>query len=870
MKQIRKKLFAVVMSLSLLTSYASPLVAYASNTDDSTEKQSDVQSEVIENTQDLEEVTQESVSDNSDTEQAEINFGKIISEVESSEKAVITEKEYDIYIDLENTNQDNIIDKSDKYNNKEIIITKQAETENGEFVYFTINKEDIGWVDLRAINILSSDEDNAPTEEKTDSENDTDKETVSTIDEAESAKSETEETTDVESEIIEKEAIEIDSRVMTRSSINPDIEFRTHIQTKGWLPWIGNNEISGTIGEALRVEGFQIKTNFNNLGIQFQSQSENGGWTNWLSGDQVGGTTNQKRQLEGVRFQLTGTEAANYDIYYRVHTQKFGWLPWTKNGEKAGTQGYDYRIEAMQVTILKKGDTSIKTSPEAYRELSTPEITYRSHVQSEGWLPWVGNKHNSGTIGKSLRMEAFQLKTDHDSVGVQYQTRSENGNWTNWLSDGRTGGTINQKRQLEGVRFELTGPQASKFDIYYRVHSKSFGWLPWAKNGEKAGTEGFNYRIESMQITVLPKGDNSISSSGEPYKVPTVPIVKYQSHVQSKGWQSKVGNGETSGTIGKALRLEGVKIDLNDYPLSGNIEYRTHVQTYGWSSFSSNGKLSGTVGESKRLEGIEVRLTGELSNKFDVYYRTHIESKGWLGWVRNGMSAGSENKALRMEALEIKLVEKGKGEVVNENAGFLSDPLIYIDPGHGGKYSGAYYAGVAEKTINLQTSKKLNALLKSKGYRTIMSRTNDRHFSSSLSPDLHHRSQEANKANADIFISLHHNAHPTSTQTGIETYIYNLRGSTSNPLANSASRISNSSVLASRIQSNLISKTGAKNRGVKSANFHVIRETRMPAILLELGFMDNKNDLRKITNNNYQNKLAEAIVLGIDSYFGRR
>ncbi|WP_080146734.1 N-acetylmuramoyl-L-alanine amidase [Marinilactibacillus piezotolerans] len=889
MKQIRKKFFAVSAAVSMLFTYISPITVYASEEPAMPKVQQVTDDKLSEsNTDEVNSIVTsdtEIVDDLSQNTDESITFGEVLSDEEVQMVGVVKEKSYDIYIDLSNTDKSNIIDSTDEYIDEAVGILRKAETELNQYFYISYDNNPIGWVNAESVEI--SEENSVPKVDDSINQEDSSEETTvvkeetdgkeqgedTVIAESESTVNDSKEKTDAEESITtdaEKEAEVIQNRAYTSSSTVPSIQVRAHVQSEGWLPWVGSNEISGTIGKALRMEAFQIKTNSKNLGIRFQTQSAGLNWSNWETGDQIGGTTDQKRQLEGVRFELTGSDASNYDIYYRVHSRKFGWLPWAKNGQRAGTQGYDYRIESMQVTVLKKGDKSISTSENAYQILTTPEVNYRAHVQTKGWLSWVKNKATAGTVGESLRMEAFRLTSDHNSVDIQYRTRSENGNWTDWLNEGALGGTINQKRQLEGVSFKLTGPQASKFDIYYRVHSRSFGWMPWAKNGEKAGTEGFDYRIESMQVTVLPKNDTSIDTTGNAYEIPEVPILNYQSHVESIGWQNSVSNDKISGTLDKALRLEALKLDLIDYPVTGNIEYRTHVSKNGWTSFSSNGELSGTVGEKKRLEAVEIRLTGELATKYDIYYRSHIQSNGWLGWVRNGMSSGSQGKALRMEAIQIKIVPKGQGPEVNSSAGFLEDPLIYIDSGHGGRYSGAAYQGFAEKTINLQTAKKIEAILKAKGYRTKMSRTSDKHFSNTLSSDLRYRANEANSLNADIFLSVHFNAHPTSTQTGIEMYIYNRDGNSSNPgLSNNYTRIANSRSLATKMQSELIKQTGAKDRGVKEANFHVIRETHMPAVLLELGFMDNPSDLSKITTSSYQSKLAVGVTNGIDDYFGR-
>ena len=73
----------------------------------------------------------------------------------------------------------------------------------------------------------------------------------------------------------------------------------------------------------------------------------------------------------------------------------------------------------------------------------------------------------------------------------------------------------------------------------------------------------------------------------------------------------------------------------------------------------SNGATSGTVGQAKRLEAIRIRLTGEMSQKYDIYYRVHSQTYGWMGWAKNGAAAGTSGYAKRLEGIQIVLVPKG-------------------------------------------------------------------------------------------------------------------------------------------------------------------------------------------------------------------
>ena len=150
-----------------------------------------------------------------------------------------------------------------------------------------------------------------------------------------------------------------------------------------------------------------------------------------------------------------------------------------------------------------------------------------------------------------------------------------------------------------------------------------------------------------------------IQKSGSTPSLNTNVSVEYQTHVQDIDWQAGKKDGQLSGTTGRSLRLEGLKIKLNHQPYSGGIKYSTHVQNIGWQNAVSNGQLSGTTGKSLRLEAMKISLTGEVAKHYDVYYRVHAQNYGWLAWAKNGEAAGTSGKSLRLEGMQIVLVKKG-------------------------------------------------------------------------------------------------------------------------------------------------------------------------------------------------------------------
>ncbi len=138
-----------------------------------------------------------------------------------------------------------------------------------------------------------------------------------------------------------------------------------------------------------------------------------------------------------------------------------------------------------------------------------------------------------------------------------------------------------------------------------------------------------------------------------------LPSVVYSTHVQNIGWMDNVTDGTLSGTTGKNLRLEAIRIQLENVSEDSGISYSTHVQNIGWMDNVTDGTLSGTTGKNLRLEAIRMELTGSITEKYDVYYRTHVQNLGWMGWAKNGENSGSKGFGLRLEGIQIRLVEKG-------------------------------------------------------------------------------------------------------------------------------------------------------------------------------------------------------------------
>lgn len=175
-------------------------------------------------------------------------------------------------------------------------------------------------------------------------------------------------------------------------------------------------------------------------------------------------------------------------------------------------------------------------------------------------------------------------------------------------------------------------------------------------------------------------------------------------------------------------------------------------------------------------------------------------------------------------------------------------PTVVIDAGHGGNDGGASRDGCDEKTINLDVSLKVGAALQELGYTVVYIRDHDEYFSTNA------RAKIANESGADCFVALHCNASEVESPYGIETY-YNKR----DPIYSAA--------LAQAIHSELTAALDTKDRGVALGDYYVIRKTSMPAVLIEMGYISNDAERAKLSDDNYRQSIADAVVRGIEAYF---
>lgn len=194
---------------------------------------------------------------------------------------------------------------------------------------------------------------------------------------------------------------------------------------------------------------------------------------------------------------------------------------------------------------------------------------------------------------------------------------------------------------------------------------------------------------------------------------------------------------------------------------------------------------------------------------------------------------------LRFTAWWLALIAGGvAAEVAAEPVRFST---VVIDAGHGGKDSGSIWNRLVEKKLCLDVAKRVESALKSSGLKTVMTRRTDTFV------ELDKRARIANRLSSAVFVSIHFNGSRRTSISGGEVYYRSPRGQS----------------IAAAISRSIKSRVSGGTRGVFYADFKVLRETRMPAVLVECGYISNKREALRCADPSHRQQLADAIVGGL-------
>lgn len=309
--------------------------------------------------------------------------------------------------------------------------------------------------------------------------------------------------------------------------------------------------------------------------------------------------------------------------------------------------------------------------------------------------------------------------------------------------------------------------------------------------------------------------------------------------------------------------------------------------------------------------GFKQEVSGGIS---DLFAELEVKSKG----IKNIANDSNEVKSQAVESKDLKVDSNDTSAIQSKTESkpeskpkpkdsqhdskdsktipksITQNRIVVLDAGHGGKDCGAKIGKVCEKTLTLNISKKATEILKKRGYKVFVTRSGDKYL------NLTDRTKMANDKNADIFISIHANALDKKAKNyklanGIETYFLSTaRSERARKVAEienkddieimnhfsklsflnslNSQRLLASNKLAIDVQSGMLINARKLYKttvdgGVREGPFWVLAGALMPSILIEVGYMTNENDLKRLQSKEYQNALAKGIADGIDGYF---
>lgn len=521
-------------------------------------------------------------------------------------------------------------------------------------------------------------------------------------------------------------------------------------------------------------------------------------------------------------------------------------------------------VNNNNIVILDEKDTAINIMLHC-NDGKTVKVSPASKYESGKTYTFIvkqGLKTKKGKNLKSPTKMVFTTRGENlepvDPKG--YEVVIDAANAANLSYDiGPTG--VKEKDVNLAIAFKLGNILKSKgIEVAY---TRTGDTVSWNQNHDES--ERIRIANEFKAKTLININCNSYSKS-QAYGIETYYLTNDdEGKTLAEDVQKNIISSTSGKNRGTKERNNGI---LKDFKGTGILVYP------GFITNPQEEKLLNTEGYQKKVA--QAIANGFLNNRSNL--NTNIKSvndvtinltQGDAYWLPSKIPAvNTDNKTIQAKVVwETSSVNTGKVGTINikgtvenydkpVNIHIIVSPKVTskikvaIDPGHGAYDSGAVGpTGVKEKDVTLSVGLKLGDILSRNGIEVIYTRTSDDcPWPSDKSTELQMRCDIANNANADYFVSIHANS-ATQAATGTETY-YSRDTSAGIPLA-------------TNIQKEIIKETGSKDRGIKPCGFYVVKNTNMPAVLVELEFLSNPKKEQMLNNSVYQQKYAEAIARGI-------
>ena len=338
---------------------------------------------------------------------------------------------------------------------------------------------------------------------------------------------------------------------------------------------------------------------------------------------------------------------------------------------------YNKEKDSEEENIEKTDETSQQQVLNTEEDLGTYLISYKAHVEYEGWQKVVKDGELAGTTGKQRRVEAIQISLGNsveitEGASIKYQVHVQDYGWMGWKKDGETAGTVKESKRIEAIQIELENLDG--YSVQYRTHVQDIGWTDWVSNGAISGTVKQSKRVEAIEIKIVKNPKVEVNYTYNESTNTVTAIInsdKQLSTISDKSWITAEDQMSYSKEydVNDIYEVSVKDIDGIEVALQINItqviepisivKYSSHIETNGWEKKYSkiDGDISGTTGESKRLEAIQISLgnSEEIPAGASIKYQVHVQDYGWMNWKQAGEIAGTVGEGKRIEAIRIEI-----------------------------------------------------------------------------------------------------------------------------------------------------------------------------------------------------------------------
>jgi len=516
----------------------------------------------------------------------------------------------------------------------------------------------------------------------------------------------------------------------------------------------------------------------------------------------------------------------------------------TEDGQSTENEGQEYTTETIETTEpipfskeetgndqLEEGTEQVVQEGSDGERVNYIEVTYNENgeeVNREKVDSAISEEPTSQITEVGTQQVEYQNKTIEKTLPFETETRENPGlpsGTENVIQEGQEGlKEVTYEQKIVNGQFDSSDPVSTEVMKEPVNKVVEVGTKDTTSTKTDVTEETIPFETVTRENPELPAGTEQVVQEGQNGSITKTYNVTYENDTEVSREQS-----------GEPVRQE---------PVNEIVEVGTKQE-------KSSTEDSSTSVENVKYGVEDGDTLFSISQKFGTTPEAIADTTGIA--VDTALSPG-----------DTLIIPSSNAEPMDNAQANDEQNVVMLDAGHGGGDTGATNNGTAEKDLNLNLADRLTSELQNRGFEVNTTRSGD------ISVSLAERSQQANESNADVFISLHHNSLGGNTE-GIETHYYehnpNYPSTQNQANHNDGQRITNSKHLADLIQNNLVQSTGANDRGVKTSTFSVNRETDVPAVLVEYGFMDNPEEYANLTDEQYQQALTQAVANAVESYF---